>query len=88
MAAPKGTRPPAAGKGRKPGSKNKIPREAKQAFAHAFEECGGVRGLVAWGRENQTEFYKLYARLIQVEVGGIGGGPIQSVVELKFVEKA
>lgn len=34
----------------------------------AFEGVGGVDGLIAWARENRTDFYKLYARLIPTEV--------------------
>ena len=34
----------------------------------AFEEIGGVDNLVEWARSNQTEFYRMLARLIPKEI--------------------
>lgn len=70
MAAPKGTRPPAAGMGRKVGSVNKYTASIKDAFRLAFDAIGGTDALAAWARENPTDFYKLAARLIPVEIQG------------------
>lgn len=50
--------------GRPKGGLNKTTRNVKQALERAFERLGGVRSLVAWGRENPTEFYKLWAKLL------------------------
>jgi len=61
-------RPPNAGLGRPAGIPNKLTRAAKEAFALAFEGVGGVDALTEWARENLTDFYKLYARLIPVEL--------------------
>jgi hypothetical protein len=36
----------------------------KAAFIEAFEEIGGVDNLIEWSRCNQTEFYKMLARLM------------------------
>ena len=48
----------------------------------AFEQSGGFEDLTAWAKENRTEFYKLYARLIPVEHVGEGGeGPISTIVK-------
>jgi hypothetical protein len=55
------------GPGRPKGSANKLTRAAKEAFGLAFDGIGGVEALTAWARDNQTEFYKLYARLIPAE---------------------
>lgn len=66
-------KPPNAGKGRKAGTPNKVTRAFKEAVLAAFHELDGVDGLVAWGKENRTEFYKIAARLIPHEV--IGPGP-------------
>ena len=62
--------------GRIPGSKNLTP--ARAAFAECFEELGGVMGLSAWAKDNPTDFYKLYARLIpsQHEITGADGGAL------------
>lgn len=56
------------GPGRPKGLQNKFTRGAKEAFALAFEGVGGVERLTEWARENLTDFYKLYARLIPVEL--------------------
>ncbi len=75
-------KPPNAGKGRPKGSKNKVTKNAREAFQRAFDESGGFTALTAWAKANQTEFYKLYARLIPVEHVGEGGeGPIQTIVK-------
>lgn len=40
---------------------------ARENLTLAFDLMGGVPALVAWGRTNQTEFYRLWARLIPKE---------------------
>ena len=40
----------------------------KSAFIEAFEEIGGVDNLVEWARCNQTEFYRMLARLMPREI--------------------
>lgn len=57
-----------AGKGRQAGVPNKLTASIKQAFLLAYEGAGGLPELIAWAKENRTEFYKLLARLIPVEV--------------------
>ena len=64
MGRPKGL--PKTG-GRKAGTPNKATTKAREAFALAFDAIGGGASLAQWARENQTEFYKLYARLIPVD---------------------
>jgi hypothetical protein len=68
--------------GRQRGTPNKLTSAARAAFEAAFEGIGGVEQLTAWGRENPTEFYKLYGRLIPVEsqLSGPNGGPIEHLV--------
>lgn len=67
MAAIKGQpRPPGAG--RKAGTPNRATASIKGAFVEAFDKLGGVPALVAWGKDNPTDFYKLVSRLIPVEV--------------------
>ena len=53
--------------GRPVGSKNKF-TTLKSAFIEVFEEIGGVDNLVEWARCNQTEFYKMLARLMPREI--------------------
>ena len=49
------------------GSKNKF-TTLKSAFIEAFEEIGGVDNLFKWVRCNQTEFYKMLARIMPREI--------------------
>jgi hypothetical protein len=71
------------GRARKPkGATNKLTKSAREAFALAFDGIGGAPALIAWAKNNPTEFFKLYARLIPVEHVGAGGeGPIATVVK-------
>ncbi len=50
--------------GRVRGTPNKLTGSARNAFALAFDSIGGAEGLSKWAKENQTDFYRLYARLI------------------------
>ena len=40
---------------------------ARENLSLAFDLMGGVPALVVWGRQNPTEFYRLWARLIPKE---------------------
>lgn len=44
---------------------------ARDSLSSAFDLMGGVPALVAWGRDNMTEFYRLWARLIPKESIGV-----------------
>lgn len=69
MAWPKGKpRPPGAG--RRTGTPNKLTTAAKEAFQIAFDKLKGVDGLVAWAKDNPTDFYKLYGKLIPIDIEG------------------
>lgn len=39
-------------------------KDVVNAFQSAFDLIGGVPRLALWGNANETEFYKLYARLL------------------------
>lgn len=56
--------------GRTKGVPNKTTTAAKEAFALAFDGIGGVPALIEWAEENRSDFFKLYARLIPVELSG------------------
>lgn len=74
-------KPPAAGKGRPKGAKNKFTVAFKTALMDVFVATGGTTEMTLWAQENRTEFYKIMARLIPHEIVGEGGeGPIQTVV--------
>lgn len=57
-------------KGKKKGQVSKFTSSFKEALRIAFDGIGGTKNLTAWARENPTEFYKIMARLIPVEVSG------------------
>lgn len=65
-------------KGRPAGAKNKFPVAAKEAFSIAFEGLGGVPALIEWGKKNQTDYYRLFSKLIPAEtqLTGKDGGPL------------
>lgn len=59
------------------GSPNKLSGTAKENIAAVFTRLGGTAAMASWAEENQTEFYKLYAKLVPLSVGGIDGKPIE-----------
>lgn len=54
--------------GRRKGSVNKTTASVKQALTEAFTQKGGVPALLKWAKANETEFYKLWGRLVPVDV--------------------
>lgn len=73
MAANKQTGKKRAGPGRPKGSLNKTTKSAREAMELAFSGIGGVPALIRWAKENTTEFFKLYGRLIPVQNEHSGG---------------
>lgn len=63
--------------GRKKGSLNKTTASVKAALSEAFDKRGGVPALLTWAKDNETEFYRLWSKMIPVEVTGENGGPIE-----------
>jgi hypothetical protein len=61
--------------GRRRGTPNKVPVAVKEALEKTFAELGGVSYLADWARENPTEFYHLWVKLLPrpVEHGGAVG---------------
>lgn len=57
-------------KGKKKGQVSKFTSSFKEALRIAFDGIGGPAHLMEWARDNPTEFYKIMARLIPVEVTG------------------
>lgn len=68
-----------AGMGRPKGAKNKF-TALKEGFLKAFEDIGGVKELVVWGKkpQNKGEFYKMITKLFpkEVELSGADGEPL------------
>lgn len=64
------------GPGRPKGSPNKTTTAVKAALTSAFDRIGGAKTFAAWAEANQTEFYKLWAKMLPQEVSGLDGAPI------------
>ena len=82
-------RPPAAGKGRPKGAKNKTTKAVKDALVEAFDELGGVDSLVAWAQENQTPFYQLWGKLLPQEIKGAGANGehlVEAGIKVTFIK--
>ncbi len=63
--------------GRKKGSKNRISRDVREVFHRVYEDMGknqlhdetgepltGHEAMLEWARNNPTEFYRLYGKMI------------------------
>jgi hypothetical protein len=73
--------------GRQPGTPNKISLTVKQAIIDTFAALGGVKHMETWARKRPTEFYKIAARLIPVEMSGPDGGAIPISFQAPDYEK-
>jgi len=49
------------------GSKNKVGSTAKDNIVAVFDLMGGRKQMAKWAASNETEFYRLYSKLIPVE---------------------
>ena len=65
--------------GRKKGSTNKRTAKANEAMDLAFHGVGGVKKLIAWGKKNLTEFYRLWGKRVTQDGEPPGGGGGTSV---------
>lgn len=66
------------------GAVNKLNAEVKENIVAVFTRLGSTAAMADWARENLTEFYKIYARLIPTEV--IGDFNVRHVTELSDSE--
>lgn len=73
----------AATKKRGPG---KVSASAKENIVAVFTRMGGTAAMAKWARKNQTEFYKLYGRLVPHEVTGKDGAPLIGKVVREIVD--
>lgn len=58
--------------GRQKGAKNKRPLAityaVKEALVESFARLGGIDALVEWGKANQGDYYKIWARMLPTEI--------------------
>ena len=81
-------KPPAAGKGKKPGTLNKTTAVLKDAILLAAQNVGedgkGKGGLTGYlqrlANQEPKAFSSLLARVLPMQVTGDGGGPVQFVL--------
>jgi hypothetical protein len=69
--------------GRVAGTPNKVTATVKDNFLAVFNRLGGTAAMAEWANENQTEFYRLYSKLIpaDVKLSGDEAAPIQIVIQ-------
>ena len=76
MPARQGTRPPAAGKGRPKGAKNKLSADVKAMILGALNNVGGQDYLARQAEKNPAAFMALLGKVLPMQVSGEGGGPV------------
>ena len=80
MAAPKGTRPPNAGKGRPAGVPNKLTGELKDMILTALTKAGGVGYLQARALDTPGPFLALVGKILPLQVTGEDGKSVPVAV--------
>jgi hypothetical protein len=76
MPARQGTRPPAAGRGRPKGAKNKLSADVKAMILGALNNVGGQDYLARQAEKNPAAFMALLGKVLPMQVSGEGGGPV------------
>lgn len=66
--------------GRPTGSKNKIGREVKEVIAQCFVDIGGAKEFARWARDHRADFYKLYAKLLPIQLQTKGSTEVHITV--------
>lgn len=77
---PRGSKPGERRGGRRKGVPNKLSGAAKDNMAEAYRLIGGTATLAAWAKDNLTDFFKLYARLLPVEGAGDQGEHVHKII--------
>lgn len=81
-----GRKPPAAGKGRPKGSKNKISSDVKAMVLEALSTAGGAGYLVAQSEKNPVAFMALVGKVLPMTVQGDPENPLHyTIVERRIV---
>ncbi len=72
-----------AGLGRKVGSKNKIPKAAKDLIAEVAEQLGGAKRLLAWCKKNPKNedcfWTSIYPKMLPLKLEG-QDGPLEVIL--------
>ena len=71
--ANKGTFKKGDGRARKQkGAVTKITKSVKESILAVYDKIGGDEGFSNWANEEKTEFYKIYSRLVPLDVKATG----------------
>ena len=76
MPAPEGKRPPAAGKGRPKGARNRMSRALKDMILQALDDAGGERYLSEQAIKNPAAFLTLVGKVLPLQMTGEDDGPV------------
>ena len=63
--------------GREKGTRNKVTKGCQENILEVFERIGGVKNFADWAMDNQTEFYRHYAKLLPLQVNAKIDGSIE-----------
>src|SRR4029077_10552842 len=77
MPAPRGARPPAAGRGRPKGSPNRLTNDVKGMILAALQGVGGQAYLEEQARKNPVAFMTLLGKVLPTQVSGTESEEIQ-----------
>lgn len=56
--------------GSRKGVPNRSTATVKAVMEEAFHQLGGIDALVTWAKDEPTEFYKLFAKLLPIQIQG------------------
>lgn len=86
MPAPKGTQPPAKGRGRPKGAPNKISADVKAMVLEALGEAGGAQYLLVQAQTNPNAFLTLVGKVLPLTLAGDKDNPLVSGITVNFVK--
>lgn len=58
--------------GRTRGTPNKVTTSVKEGLTLAYVTIGGDQAFASWAQENQTEFYKIWSKMLPQDVQHTG----------------
>jgi hypothetical protein len=73
--------------GRQKGTPNKLSTTVKDNFIAVFADLNGqdLMHMKEWAKENPTQFYNLYAKLLPLQLAGDQENPIQTITKIELV---
>ncbi len=84
--APKGTRPPSAGIGRKKGVPNKFTASLKAMILGALDDAGGQTYLAEQAKQNPAAFLALIGKVLPTTLATDPNSPLEMSLSVSFVK--